>query len=215
LPIRVLDGKWDRIQICEMSYCELRDEVRGLTLLSAKRAPMANSETVTSTSNTVGGEYQVFLSFRGPDTRLLFTNFLHEALVDAGIRVFIDDVGLQPGEKISNLLQVIDNCKLYIPIFSKDYASSHWCFDELAKMVENTSKHKEDGKEKVILPIFYDVKPKDVKLQTPLYKDVISNLEQEMEDQEQKFSSENIKTWRESLVEVGGIKGWEVEKHSR
>ncbi|XP_039171963.1 protein VARIATION IN COMPOUND TRIGGERED ROOT growth response-like [Eucalyptus grandis] len=81
-------------------------------------------------------------------------------------------------------------------------------------MVENTSKHKEDGKEKVILPIFYDVKPKDVKLQTPLYKDVISNLEQEMEDRERKFSSENIKTWRESLVEVGGIKGWEVEKHS-
>ncbi|XP_039170348.1 disease resistance protein RUN1-like [Eucalyptus grandis] len=196
-----------------MSYCELRDEVRGLTLLSAKRAPMANSETVTSTSNTVGGEYQVFLSFRGPDTRLPFTNILHQALVDAGIRVFIDDVGLQPGEKISNLLHVIDNCKLYIPIFSKDYASSHWCLDELAKMVENTSKHKEDGKEKVILPIFYDVKPKDVKLQTPLYKDVISNLEEEMEDQEHKFSSENIKTWRESL-EVGGIKGWEVEKHS-
>ncbi|KAL3730480.1 hypothetical protein ACJRO7_027485 [Eucalyptus globulus] len=174
---------------------------------------MANSETVTSTSNTVGGEYQVFLSFRGPDTRLPFTNILHQALVDAGIRVFIDDVGLQPGEKISNLLQVIDNCKFYIPIFSKDYASSHWCLDKLAKMVENTSKHKEDGKEKVILPIFYDVKPKDVKLQTPLYKDVISNLEQEMEDREHKFSSENIKTWRESLVEVGGIKGWEVEKH--
>ncbi|KAL3747224.1 hypothetical protein ACJRO7_016064 [Eucalyptus globulus] len=176
---------------------------------------MANLEIGMSTSNTLGGEYQVFLSFRGPDTRHSFTDILCQTLVDAGIRVFIDDKGLRHGERISdNLLQAIDNSKLYIPIFSKNYASSHWCLDDLAKMVENTSKHKEDEKEKVILPIFYHVKLDDVKLKTELYKDAISNLEQKMEDQKPKFSSKDIETWRQALKEVGHIKGWEVENDS-
>ncbi|KAF8012168.1 hypothetical protein BT93_I0331 [Corymbia citriodora subsp. variegata] len=166
---------------------------------------MANSETGTSTTNRLGGEYQVFLSFRGPDT-LTFTNFLHQAWVKFGISVFIDDEGLRP-------LQAIDNSKLYIPIFSKNYASSHWCLDELARMVENSFKHKEDGKENVILPTFYDVKPDDVKLNIVLYEDAISNLEQNIEDQKNKFSSKDKETWRQALKEVSRTKGWELKKY--
>ncbi|KAL3730495.1 hypothetical protein ACJRO7_027497 [Eucalyptus globulus] len=175
---------------------------------------MANSEIGTSTSNTLRDEYQVFLSFRGPDTRRGFTNVLHQDLVYAGIRVFIDNEELRKGERISgNLLQAIDHSKLYIPIFSKNYASSHWCLRELAKMVENNSKSKEDGKENAILPIFYDVKPDDVKLKTPLYRKAISNLKQTREDHEKKFSSKDIKTWQQALKEAGGITGWELEKY--
>ncbi|XP_039170347.1 disease resistance protein RUN1-like [Eucalyptus grandis] len=166
----------------------------------------------TSTSNTLGSEYQVFLNFRGVNTRRGFTSSLYHALVDAEIRVFIDDKELRAGETISgNLLQAIDDSKLYIPIFSKNYASSHWCLRELAKIVENTSNSKEDGKKKVILPIFYDVEPDDVKLKTALYSKAISNLEQKMEDQK-KFSSEDIKTWQSALKEVDAIKGWELKK---
>ncbi|XP_039173644.1 TMV resistance protein N-like [Eucalyptus grandis] len=173
---------------------------------------MANSETGTSTSNTSTSVYQVFLSFRGADTRRGFTSSLYHALIDAGIYVFIDDEELRPGETISgSLLQAINDSKLYIPIFSKDYASSHWCLRELAKMVENTSKSKEDRKKKVILPIFYNVEPKDVKLKTTLYNDAISNLEHKEEDQK-KFSSEDIKMWRSALKEVAAMKGWELEK---
>ncbi|XP_048133303.1 disease resistance protein L6-like [Rhodamnia argentea] len=184
---------------------------------------MANSKTGTSTSNSLGGEYQVFLSFRGPDTRRGFTNVLYHALKDAGIHVFIDDEELRPGEVISgNLLRGINDSKLYIPIFSPNYASSHWCLRELAKMVENTSKSK-DGNKKVILPIFYDVKPNDVKLKTELYKNAISKLEQQMEDQKKgwffapgkkKFSTEEVETWRLALRGVDGTKGWESEKYT-
>ncbi|XP_010027370.2 disease resistance protein RPV1-like isoform X2 [Eucalyptus grandis] len=175
---------------------------------------MANSKAGTSTNNTLGGEYQVFLNFRGPDTRRGFTSCLYHALVDAGICVFVDDEELRPGEKISsNLLQAIDNSKLYIPIFSTNYASSHWCLRELAKMVENTSKSKEDGNKKVILPIFYDVKPDDVQLKTLLYCDAILNLEQKMANQKMKLSSKDVETWRQALREVDGTKGWELEKY--
>ncbi|XP_039170346.1 disease resistance protein RUN1-like [Eucalyptus grandis] len=84
---------------------------------------------------------------------------------------------------------------------------------KLAKMVENNSKSKEDGKENAILPIFYDVKPDDVKLKTPLYRNAISNLKQMREDHEKKFSSKDIKTWQQALKEAGGITGWELEKY--
>ncbi|KAL3730496.1 hypothetical protein ACJRO7_027498 [Eucalyptus globulus] len=175
---------------------------------------MENSEAGTRTDDTLGGEYQVFLSFRGLDTRRGFTNSLYHALVDAGIRVFIDDEALQAGERISGkLLRAIDLCKLYIPIFSKNYASSPWCLRELAKMVENTSKSKEDRK-KVILPIFYDVKPDDVKLKTTLYRNAILNLKQKIEDQKKKFRSKDVETWQQALKEVDGTRGWELEKYS-
>ncbi|XP_039173638.1 TMV resistance protein N-like [Eucalyptus grandis] len=173
---------------------------------------MASSEIGSSTSNITGSEFQVFLSFRGLDTHRGFTSSLYHALVDAGIRVFIDDEELRLGERISdNLLQAINDSKLYIPIFSKNYASSHWCLRELAKMVENTSKSKEDEK-KVILPIFYDVNPYDVKLKTMLYGKAISKLKQEMEDRK-KFSSKDVEMWCQALKEVGGTKGWELEKY--
>ncbi|KAF8019149.1 hypothetical protein BT93_H3895 [Corymbia citriodora subsp. variegata] len=176
---------------------------------------MANSETRMSTDNPLGGEYQVFLSFRGPDTRRGIANSLYHALVDAGIRVFMDDEELRPGERISgNLLLAIDDSKLYIPIFSPNYAWSHWCLRELAKMVENISKSKEEGNEKVILPIFYNVRPDDVKLKTPLYCDAILNLEQKMENQEKKFSSEDVEMWRQALNEVDDTKGWVLKKYS-
>ncbi|XP_048134428.1 disease resistance protein Roq1-like [Rhodamnia argentea] len=128
-----------------------------------------------------GSKYQVFLNFCGMDTRRGFTNTLYHALVNAGIHVFIDNEEIPRGEEFSTeLLQAIDDSKLYITIFSPNYASKHWCLRELAKMVENafgpeedgnekvesTSKPEEDGNKKVIFPIFYNVKTDDLKSNT-------------------------------------------------
>lgn len=156
----------------------------------------------------------MFLNFCGPDTRRGFTNSLYHALKDAGIRVFIDDKELPRGETFSsNLLQAIDDSKLYITIFSPNYASHPWCLRELAKMLENISKPEENGNKKVILPIFYNVKPDDVKLKTDLYSKALLELEQKMEDQKKKFRTEEVETWRQVLREVDAIEGWELEKY--
>ncbi|XP_039156650.1 uncharacterized protein LOC120286250 [Eucalyptus grandis] len=80
-------------------------------------------------------------------------------------------------------------------------------------MVENISKPEEDGNKKVILPIFYNVKPDDVKLKTDLYSKAISELEQKMEDQKKKFGTEEVETWRQALKEVDAIQGLELEKY--
>ncbi|XP_048140797.1 disease resistance protein L6-like [Rhodamnia argentea] len=164
---------------------------------------MTSSDAGTST----GSEYQVFLSFRGPDTRTGFTDVLYHSLTDAGIHVFQDDEELRVGERIDgSLLQAIDDSRIYIPIFSQTYASSQWCLRELAHIMANTSKS--EGNKKV-LPIFFDVDPDDVKLKTPLYRDAILNLELE-----KKVSTRHVDAWRKALIEVDAIKGWEVKKYN-
>ncbi|KAL3741387.1 hypothetical protein ACJRO7_016943 [Eucalyptus globulus] len=163
---------------------------------------MASSDERTS----LGSNYQVFLSFRGPDTRVGFTDVLFHSLNDTGICVFRDDEEVRVGERIDGSLQrAIDNSRIYIPVFSRTYASSQWCLRELVQILANTSKS--EGK-KEILPIFYDVQPDDVKLKTPLYHDAILNLERE-----KKLSTEQVDVWRKALMEVDAIKGWEVKKY--
>ncbi|XP_039165794.1 disease resistance protein RPV1-like [Eucalyptus grandis] len=90
------------------------------------------------------GEYQVFLNFRGPDTRYGFADFLYHDLVDAGVHVFRDYEELRVGDVIGGeLLRAIDNSILYIPIFSRAYASSKWCLREIAHIVDSVSKSDE------------------------------------------------------------------------
>ena len=61
-----------------------------------------------SSSSTARYMYDVFLSFRGEDTRYNFTSHLYQALCDKGFNTFIDD-NLQRGEEISiELLKVIE-----------------------------------------------------------------------------------------------------------
>ncbi|XP_056159818.1 disease resistance protein L6-like [Syzygium oleosum] len=154
-----------------------------------------------------GSKYPVFLSFRGPDTREGFTDVLFHNLTDAGICVFRDDEELRVGERIDgSLQQAIDNSKIYMPVFSQNYASSQWCLSELTRILANTSKS-DDNKE--ILPIFFDVKPDDVKLKNALYSDAILSLQHERE-----LSNEQVDAWRKALKEVGAIKGWEVKKYN-
>ncbi|XP_039169518.1 disease resistance protein RPV1 [Eucalyptus grandis] len=145
-----------------------------------------------------GAEFEVFLNFRGPDTRLNFTDCLYHSLVGAGIRVFRDNEEIRKGEKIGGeLLRAIESSKIYVPIFSKNYASSAWCLRELTHMVECSSK----VSDKLILPIFYDVNPDDVKLKTRLYLD-------DLEKHEKKVMRDEVLGWKEALTEVATVKGW-------
>ncbi|XP_059644003.1 disease resistance protein L6-like [Cornus florida] len=150
-----------------------------------------------------GGEYDVFLSFRGPDTRLTFTDFLYTYLEDVGVRTFRDDNELRRGEEIGpELLKAITESKISIPIFSRNYASSKWCLRELAQMVEC---RRTLGQ--LILPIFYDVEPSDVKHQSGFYEEAFREHERCLDDR-------TVGKWKEALREVGALKGWEVKKEA-
>ena len=57
-----------------------------------------------SSSSISGQKYDVFLSFRGEDTRQKFTDHLCAALERKGIVPFKDDLQLEAGEEIATEL---------------------------------------------------------------------------------------------------------------
>ncbi|XP_071732560.1 TMV resistance protein N-like [Rutidosis leptorrhynchoides] len=103
--------------------------------------------------------YDVFISFRGEDTRKTFVDHLYSALKDKGILTYKDDKEIRQGRKISDeLINSIENSKLYIIVLSKNYASSSWCLDELVKIMEC-----QKAKDQIAYPVFYDVEPTEVR----------------------------------------------------
>ena len=103
--------------------------------------------------------YDVFLSFRGEDTCKNFTDHLYKALDQARIYTFRDDDELARGKEISTeLLNAIQESRISIVVFSKGYASSCWCLDELVQIMhcKKTIGH-------TVYPIFYHVDPSDVR----------------------------------------------------
>ncbi|XP_056164600.1 disease resistance protein RPV1-like [Syzygium oleosum] len=149
-----------------------------------------------------GFDYEVFLSFRGPDTRADFTDFLYISLIDAGIRACRDDKDLRVGDGIGlELLHAIKQSRISIPIFSKQYASSTWCLMELVQMVECK---KNMGQR--IMPNFYDVDPSEVQYQTGGYGQAF--LEHESK---RRYDNGTISERKVALSEVGALKGWDLQ----
>ncbi|CAN1333584.1 Disease resistance protein L6 [Linum perenne] len=148
-------------------------------------------------------EYEVFLSFRGPDTRRQITDILYRFLHRTKIHVFRDDNELRKGEEIgSNLRKAIDQSKIYVPIISKSYAHSKWCLIELAEIVQ---RHEQDTR-RTILPIFYMMDPRDVRHQTGPYEDAF-------QEHGKKYDEKTIKNWKDALNKVGALKGWHVKNN--
>ncbi|XP_059665019.1 disease resistance protein L6-like isoform X2 [Cornus florida] len=146
-----------------------------------------------------GCDYEVFLSFRGEDTRKTFTDYLYRDLVEAVIHTYRDDNELRIGEKIGDeLLKAIENSKVSIPVFPKDYASSKWCLLELTKMVKCKTTLGQ-----TIKPIFYGIKPSDVRHQMGSY-------EKAFQEHEKKYDSATVEGWKKASREVAELKGWEV-----
>ncbi|TKY57192.1 Toll/interleukin-1 receptor protein [Spatholobus suberectus] len=89
---------------------------------------------------SLGFTYDVFLSFRGEDTRHNFIGHLHKELCRKGINTFVDDKNLGIGDSISPALsKAIEESRIFIVVFSENYASSSWCLDELVKILERDS----------------------------------------------------------------------------
>jgi hypothetical protein len=104
----------------------------------------------------------VFLSFRGVDSRAAFISHHDSSLQNAGIYVFLDNNGIQRGEKISaSLFQAISQSSICIVVLSTNYANSKWCMMELERIVEIGSTN-----EMVVVPVFYKIDPSYVRNQT-------------------------------------------------
>ncbi|XP_050263108.1 TMV resistance protein N-like [Quercus robur] len=143
-------------------------------------------------------EYDVFLSFRGKDTRYGFTGHLYKALCDKDIYTFMDDK-LRRGEKISEeLLKTIKRSMISVIVFSENYASSKWCLDELVWILEC---RKNIGQ--LVLPVFYGIDPSEVRKQEGKFGVELAKHEKNFMDNIGK-----VQIWRAALKEVGSFSGF-------
>ncbi|CAI9775606.1 unnamed protein product [Fraxinus pennsylvanica] len=121
-----------------------------------------NASNSSSTAITPVWSYDVFLSFRGEDTRKGFVDHLYTTLYEKGIHTFKDDTELKRGSSISTKLEkAIESSEVALVIFSANYANSTWCLDEIVKIVECNQKFGQK-----IYPVFYDVDPSDEKIES-------------------------------------------------
>ncbi|VVA40777.1 PREDICTED: TMV resistance [Prunus dulcis] len=160
--------------------------------------PVSSSPSSSSFTHDSSWTYDVFLSFRGEDTRTNFTDHLHEALVRKGIRTFIDRE-LVRGEEISPaLVRAIEESRISLIVFSENYPSSRWCLDELVKILQC-----KESKQQIVLPIFYKVDPSDVRKQTNSFGDAFKGLIQS------KFKDDKKKVliWKEALRQAANLSG--------
>ncbi|XP_039032338.1 TMV resistance protein N-like [Hibiscus syriacus] len=159
----------------------------------------------SSSSSISRHKYDVFLSFRGEDTRRSFTDHLYDALQRSGIVTFRDDPKLEAGEEIApELFKAIQQSWCSVIVFSKTYAFSSWCLEELAEIV----KQKLEKGHKVF-PIFYDVDPSDLRKQKDKVGEAFAKHEETYKEDQHK-----VQRWRNALTEVSYIKGWHLNnKH--
>lgn len=157
-----------------------------------------------SSSSTEDCKYDVFLSFRGEDTRTTFVSHLHDALHRKGIRVFKDDERLETRKSISDqLLKAIQESRCAIVIFSTRYASSIWCLEELAHIIKCRNEMDQN-----VIPIFYDVSPSDVRHQNPPFDESFSQHEEEF-----KNDMEKIQRWKDAFLDAGKIAGHDLKNY--
>jgi hypothetical protein len=160
--------------------------------------------------------HDVFLSFRGEDTRASFTSHLNTSLLNAGIKVFRDDDSLQRGDIISTSInRAIEQSQIAVIIFSKNYADSRWCLDELVKIMECS---KSIGQ--VVLPVFYGVDPSEVRHQNGEFGRAFQSLLTRLSNMKGLFKVLNFKSrspnleqernWTAALHEVAGFAGFVV-----
>ncbi|KAI3724250.1 hypothetical protein L2E82_36021 [Cichorium intybus] len=164
----------------------------GLSLGFMKHFSMASSSTASTLKSYV---YDVFLSFRGEDTRKNFVDHLYVALEQQGIHTFKDDEKLTKGNRINDeLLKSIEESKFYIVVFSKNYASSSWCLDELVKIMEC-----QKATEHIAYPVFYDVDPCEVRKQLGPVGEAFA-----------RHDNGEVGKWKEALKEAANLAGWDL-----
>ncbi|KFK40494.1 hypothetical protein AALP_AA2G003000 [Arabis alpina] len=107
-----------------------------------------------------------------------------------------DDQGIERSHTIApELMRAIKGSRISIVVLSKNYASSSWCLNELVKIFECK---KDTGQ--IVMTIFYDVDPSDVRKQTGDFGKVFKKTCAHK-------TREERRRWSKALDEVGNIAG--------
>ncbi|GLJ18872.1 hypothetical protein SUGI_0337200 [Cryptomeria japonica] len=152
-------------------------------------------------------QYNVFLSFRGSDIRKTLVDHMLESFAAAGIKVYRVDQTREKGNDIwTSLTKALDDSDIIIPIFSRDYARSPWCLDELVHMWKYKM---------IIIPLFYHVQPCQIRhaYSQPKAASEANPYSEALEEHQRKgrYLPEIIEEWKQALKEVSNFKGWTTD----
>jgi hypothetical protein len=149
----------------------------------------------------------VFINHDDPVEKT-FVIHIHRRLREHGLEVFFNRQEFKGGDNLNFVTKhVIRTASVYIAVFSPGYAGSSRCLNELMLSLESM---KRGDPESTIIPVFYGVKPSELRWteehNNGVYAQTLRNLE------EQKPSdSETIGKWRKALNEVAGKSGFELD----
>ncbi|KAM5583684.1 hypothetical protein ABKV19_003521 [Rosa sericea] len=173
---------------------------------------MASSSQAASSSRPSSSaprwKYDVFLSFRGGDTRRTMIPLLYRELKNRGIETFMDDTGLSRGTSIApSLLTAIQESRSAIVVLSPNYAYSRWCLDELTMIIQCM-----EDQSTTVIPIFYDVVPSGVRHQKGSFARAFTKHQEGLaQDDDYPYK---LNQWRVALTTVAGLSGLESNKYS-
>ncbi|GLJ30487.1 hypothetical protein SUGI_0603340 [Cryptomeria japonica] len=160
---------------------------------------------MASSSSTIASPklYDVFISHRGPDVKKTLAKQLYHLLQERGCRAFLDREVIQGGDSIPFAIgNAICSSLVQIAIFSKGYAQSKWCLDELVLMLQ-------EQPDALFIPVFYDVEPKELRsTDRGPYAEAFSCY------QSKEKYLDKVKVWKEAFAAAADISGYEFSHFS-
>lgn len=119
------------------------------------------------------------------------------------------DDSLQKGNDIATeLIQTIRASRILVVVFSRNYAESRWCLQELAEIMEC-----QETSGQIVLPVFYDVDPSHVRRQTGSFVEAFQNRQEKLELLSDDGKT-NLARWKDALTKAGSLVGWDLTNPS-
>ncbi|CAN5971991.1 unnamed protein product, partial [Sphagnum jensenii] len=147
--------------------------------------------------------FNVFLNHRGPDVKMNFVAHLHEALLQARLHPFTDMESLvqgQPGQP--SIYEALRGASVHVAVFSRGYADSTYCLDELCAMLES---------KKLLIPVFYDVSPGDLKCTNELQNGAYANAFRETHKNQPQAQ---VEKWKKALSDAAELNGFRLANYN-
>ncbi|XP_057436424.1 uncharacterized protein LOC130728855 isoform X2 [Lotus japonicus] len=156
--------------------------------------------------------HHIYFSANIESACLEFTKSLHGALVQQGFKIIPKASFHLSRKNFKGLEEEIAKSRCSIIVISKEYARDFKGLQELVKILKC-----KETIQQLILPIFYNVDPSDVRDVKRSFKDGLQHAkENAMEEMKQLYNEEAmLKEWTSALYELGRLPGKQYIKGSQ
>ncbi|KAH7428310.1 hypothetical protein KP509_10G086200 [Ceratopteris richardii] len=147
--------------------------------------------------------YDVFICYMGEDTKRNMVSVLRGMLHSKGITCFDNYETDDETEIKPHIEDAIEKSKVYVIFLSKKFASSKRCLEEVRQIMDVQRSSSTSSTTRTVIPIFYDVKPSEVRHQPEGSEYYICRRTGTTGQEEN--------SWSESLHRLSLIRGFEFK----